>query len=166
MQSEGGSPGSPEMSFLCELGVSEFAQSINDLLYDSNSSQPREGVASGYMDMDDLQWAAPFERMVEAIKLVRERGPAYGYSLNVDKSIYLMAPIGRDASQDESLHNRVSLLMSLGAPTQSIKAHPQRQSLASPTALTKRRVERGCKALGSFIGAEECVLHELKINDK
>ena len=41
VQSEGGSPGSPEMSFLCELGVSEFAQSIADLLYDSNSSQPR-----------------------------------------------------------------------------------------------------------------------------
>ena len=30
VQSEGGSPSSPEMSFLYELGISEFAQSIND----------------------------------------------------------------------------------------------------------------------------------------
>ena len=48
------------------------------LLYDSNSSQPRKGVVSRYMD--DLQWAALFERMVEVIKFVRERGPAYGYT--------------------------------------------------------------------------------------
>ena len=49
VQSEGGSPGSPEMSFLYELGISEFVQSIDDLLYDSNSSQPRKGVVSGYI---------------------------------------------------------------------------------------------------------------------
>ena len=62
MQSDGGSPGSPEMSFLYELGISELAQSIDDLTFDSNSSQSRKGVASGYMD--DLQWATPFERIV------------------------------------------------------------------------------------------------------
>ena len=62
VQSEGGSPGSPEMSFLYELGISEFVQNIDDLLDDSNSSQPRKGVVSGYMD--DLQWATPFERIV------------------------------------------------------------------------------------------------------
>ena len=37
-QSEGGSPGSPEMSFLCELGISEFVKSIDDLMIDSNAS--------------------------------------------------------------------------------------------------------------------------------
>ena len=130
-QSEGGSPGSPEMSFLCELGISEFVKSIDDLMIDSNASQPRKGVASGHMD--DLQWAAPFERMAQAIKFVRERGPDYGYNLYMDKSIYLMAPIGRDISQDE-LFYRVNLLMTLGVPIQSIKVHPQRQSFVSPTA--------------------------------
>ena len=58
------------MSFLYELGVSEFARSVADLLYDANSSQPRKGVASGYVD--DLQWAAPFAKMVDVIKFVRE----------------------------------------------------------------------------------------------
>ena len=51
VQTEGGSPGSPEMSFLHELGVSDFVQNIADLLYDSNSSQPRKGVATGYMEL-------------------------------------------------------------------------------------------------------------------
>ena len=155
MQSEGGSLGYPKMSFLYELGISEFMQSIADLLYDSNSSQPRKGVVSG--NMDDLQWAAPFEKMVEVIKLVRERGPAYGYSLDMDKPIYLMAPIGRDILQDE-LFDRVNLLKSLGVPTQNIKAHPQCQSFLSPMVLTKRRIEWGCKILGAFVGADEYVL--------
>ena len=68
--------------------------SIDQLMFDSNASQSREGVVSGYMD--DLQWAAPFEKMVHVIKFVRDVGPDYGYNLNMDKSIYLMAPIGRD----------------------------------------------------------------------
>ena len=46
-QSEGDSPDSPEMSFLYELGISELAQGIDDLMCDSNASQPREGVVSG-----------------------------------------------------------------------------------------------------------------------
>ena len=145
-QAEGGSPGSPEMSLLYELGVSEFVKSVDDLTFDSNVPQLRKGVVSGYMD--ELQWAAPFERMVQVIKFVRERGPAYGYNLNMDKSIYLMAPIGRDISQDELLY-RVNLLMTLGLPIQNIKLHPQCQSFVSSTALAKRRLEWGCKALGS-----------------
>ena len=66
---------------------------------------------------------------------VRDRGPAYGYNLNMDKSIYLMAPIGRDISQDE-LFCRVKLLTTLGVPIQSIRVHPQCQSFVSPAALT------------------------------
>ena len=85
-QTEGGAPGSPEMSFLYELGISEFVQNIADLLYEPNSSQPRKGVVAGYMD--DLCWAAPFLKMVDVIKFVKARGPAYGYNLNMKKSIY------------------------------------------------------------------------------
>ena len=73
-----------------KLGLSEFVQNIADLLYDSNSSQPRKGVVAGYMD--DLCWAAPFGRMVDVIEFVKSRGPSYGYNLNMKKSTYLMAP--------------------------------------------------------------------------
>ena len=42
VQSEGGSPGSPEMSFLYELGISEFVQSIANLLDQTTSQQCSE----------------------------------------------------------------------------------------------------------------------------
>ena len=47
VQTEGGSPGSPEMSFLCELGISDFVQNIAELSSEPNSSQPRKGVVAG-----------------------------------------------------------------------------------------------------------------------
>ena len=99
VQSEGGSPGSPEMSFLYELGICEFVKNIADLLYDSNSSQPRKGVVAGYMD--DLCWAAPFAKMVDIIEFVKSRGPSYGYNLNMKKSIYLRL-LGRPAYHNMS----------------------------------------------------------------
>ena len=34
VQSEGGSPGSPEMSFLYELGINDFVHNITELLHD------------------------------------------------------------------------------------------------------------------------------------
>ena len=78
------------MNFLYELGISDFVQSVADLLHDSSSSHSRNGVVAGYID--DLHWAAPFEKTIEVIKFVMERGPAYGYSLNVKKRVYLTAP--------------------------------------------------------------------------
>ena len=46
-------------------------------------------------------------------------------------------------------------------PIQNIKVHPQCQSFVSPMVLTKRRIEWGCKVLGSFIETNEYVLREL-----
>ena len=116
-QSEGGSPGSPEMNFLYELGISDFVQSVADLLYDYESSNVRKGVVAGYID--DLYWAAPFEKMIEVIKFVMHRGPAYGYNLNMKKCVYLMAPLGRDMSQRE-LDVRLHALINFGIPIENI----------------------------------------------
>ena len=70
------------------LHLQKFVKNIADLLYDSNSSQPRKGVVTGYMD--DLCWAAPFTKMVDVIKFVKSRGPAYGYNLNMKKQLSLI----------------------------------------------------------------------------
>ena len=120
-KSEGGGPGSPEMSFLYELGINEFVQNVTSLLRDPNDQLEHDGVFAGYID--DLYWAATFDKMVEVIKFVLERGPAYGYSLNLKKSIYLMSPSTQRLSSDE-LHRRIRLLIDLGVPAQNIKAHP------------------------------------------
>lgn len=97
VQSEGDGPGSPKMSFLYELGISDFVRNIADLPYDPNSSQPRKGVVGGYID--DLYWAASFEKMVNVIKFVMDRGPAFGYKLNMKKCVYLMVPTNSGLSQ-------------------------------------------------------------------
>ena len=157
-QHEGGSPGSPEISFLYELGISDFVRNIADLLYEPSSSQPRKGVVAGYID--DLYWAAPFQRMIKVIKFVMERGPIYGYHLNMKKCIYLMAPTNEYLSRSE-MNKRINALMVLGLPTENIKIHPDCQSVVTPSVATKRRTEWGCKILGAFVGTDEYVIHEL-----
>ena len=99
----------------------------------------------------------PFAKMVDVIKFVRDRGPAYECNLNMKKSTYLMAPIERDLSQNE-LFERVDALTSLGVPIENIEVHPHCQSFVSPRALAKRRLEWGYKILGAFVGADEYVL--------
>ena len=68
-QCEGGSPGSPEMSFLYELGISSFIKNIDNLLHSTNASISDEGIVLSYVD--DLYWAAPFEKMIEIIQYVQ-----------------------------------------------------------------------------------------------
>ena len=80
-QTEGGSPGSPEMSFLYELGISTFIKNIDDLLRSTNASISDQGIVMSYID--DLYWAAPFPKMIEVIKYVQLNGPKYGYTLNM-----------------------------------------------------------------------------------
>lgn len=90
-QVEGGSPGTPEMSFLYELGISDFVSNVADLLrHTSSGNFNQEGSIVGYID--DLYWAAPFEKMVQVIALVQDNGADFGYRLNLKKSLHLMAP--------------------------------------------------------------------------
>ena len=102
--------------------------------------------------------AAPFAKMVDVIKFVKARGPAYGYNLNMKKSIYLMAPTRGRFSQQE-LIERINVLASLGLPIDVIKVHPRIikccQPSTSSAVLAKRSAQWGCKILGAFVGADE-----------
>ena len=98
--------------------------------------------------------------MIEVIRFVMVRGPAYGYNLNMKKSVYLMAPLGRDISQRD-LDVRIRALTNLGIPVDNVKIHPDCQSFVSPSVLAKRRVEWGFKILGAFVGTDEYVLRQL-----
>ena len=63
---------------------------------------------------------------VDVTKLVIERGSACGYSLNVKKCVYLMAPTAKKLTIDE-LGSRLPALIALGAPAQNAKTHPDCQ---------------------------------------
>ena len=95
---------------------------------------------------DDLCWAAPFTKMVDVIRFVKSRGPAYGYNLNMKKSTYLMAPGGSRLSQHE-LFERINVLVSLCLPIDNIKVHPHIisccQPSVSPTTLAKKKRSMG-----------------------
>ena len=159
VQSEGGGPGAPEMSFLYELGINEFVQNVADLLAKSDRLAPKKGLVCGFFD--DLYWAATFFKMAKVIKFVINRGPAFGYTLNMKKCIYLMAPTGEALSDDE-LDRRIATLTALGLPRENIRIHPDCQPDCSPEVAAKRRFEWGFKILGAFVGTDEFVMASLR----
>jgi len=140
-QSEGGSPGSPEMSFLYELSISPFIKNIEALCSSTNASITDEGIVMSYID--DLYWAAPFNKMVEIIEFVQLKGPNYGYNLNMDKCTYLLAPA---VTLDENeLNRRLDIIMQLGFPRSNIKIHPDTQQGISRELYQLRSEQWGCK---------------------
>ena len=158
-QTEGGSPGAPEMSFLYELGISEFIENVAQLIHAPPSRGSKKGLVAGYID--DFYWAATFPKMIEVIKFVLLRGPDYGYKLNMKKCVYLMAPSDHSLSDDE-LNDRVQLLMSLGLSASNIKIHPDCQRDVSCVVRDRRAAEWGFKVLGAFVGTDEFVVNALK----
>ena len=99
--------------------------------------------------------------MAKAIEFVIERGPAFGYTLNMKKCIYLMAPTAKALTDDE-LGQRLAVLTALGLPLENIKIHPDCQPQSPPDLVAKRRVEWGIKILGAFVGTDEYVLTSLR----
>ena len=58
-----------------------------NLLTTGDADYPNEGIVSSYVD--DLYWA--LLSPINVIDFVQKSGSDYGYRLNMDKSIYLMA---------------------------------------------------------------------------
>ena len=117
------------------------------------------GVVGGRVD--DLRWAAAFDKAVDATRLATQRGPAFGCSLSLKKSIYLMSPSTQRLSSDE-LHRRIRLLIDLGVPAQNIKIHPDCELGVSSALVDKRKAEWGFKILGGYVGTDEFVMNALQ----
>ena len=159
VQAEGGSPGAPEISFLYELGIDEFVQNMVDLLSDPNDVASKKGVFGGYIDY--LYWAATFDKMVQAIEFVIERGPAYGYNLNMKKCVYLMAPTAKKHTVDE-LRTKLATLIAMGILAQKIKIHPDCQCGLPAEVVANRKAEWDIKILGAFIGTDDYIMSALR----
>ena len=122
---------------------------------DSHSS--RKGIAFGYID--DLYWATHFTNMIEIIRFVKERGPEYGYRLNLGKCIYLLS---HNPSDRLSVDQKVARILDLGIPNENIKVHPDCEPYAPRELILKRQREYGFKMLGSFVGTDSFVLNALQ----
>ena len=135
------------------MGISKFITNVADLLRHASSNDPsQDGLIMGYID--DLYWAAPFEKMVQVIAFVQDNGPKYGYKLNLKKSIYLMST-SPNATTFEQLEERVQTLNSLGIPTSNVTIHPSCQRQTSSQVEQFRRLNWGFKALGAFVGTDD-----------
>ena len=113
----------------------------------------------GYID--DIYWAAPFQKMVQVITYVQVNGPKYGYNLNLNKSTYLMSPDSNATTEDE-LENRIHILNSLGIPTSNVKIHPRCLRQTSSQLEEFRRRNWGFKVLGAFVGTDDYVNQALQ----
>ena len=91
------------------------------------------------------------------IRYLREYGREYP---NYPKTSIVVSVCTKDLSRSE-MNKRINALMDLGLPMENIKIHPDNQSVVTPSVVTKRRTEWGCKILGAFVGTDEYVIHEL-----
>ena len=145
------------MGFGYELGVSGLIAEIVDQL--NLVEDVQSGLLAAYMD--DFYWATTYEKMVKVIERVQTVGPNYGYRLNMDKSIYLMAP-ALEYLSDQQLENRIKTLESLGIPRENIKIHPNCQNTCSSSIILQREEQWGIKVLGAYVGHHKYVAKHLE----
>ena len=94
--------------------------------------------------------------MIEVVKYVKLNGPSYGYTLNMNKCKYLLAP---SVILNEAELNR--RLDGLGIPMSNIKIHPNTQQNISPELYQSRLEQWGCKVFGAYVGTKECIKNSL-----
>ena len=97
--------------------------------------------------------------MIEIIRFVKERGPEYGYRLNLGKYLYLLSP---NTSDRLSVDQKIARTLDLGTPIENIKVHPDCEPDAPREFILTREREYGFKTLGSFVGTDSFVLNALQ----
>ena len=115
-----------------------------------------EGIISTIID--DISIATTFDKMVDALNILVEKGKEVGYFINFDKTQYLMSPV----DNHEELDRRMNILLNLGFKEDMIKIHPDSVSIDDkPIVLQERKVEYGVKLLGAFLGDSEYIKKNL-----
>ena len=126
----------------------------------ANSHHTDIGVITAYID--DLYWAAPFQKMIEIIKYVQLNGPSYGYTLNMNKCKYLLAP-SITLTEAELVH-RLDVIMELGIPMSNNKIHSNTQQNIPMELYQSRLKQWGFKVLGAYVGTKEYI--KISLNSK
>ena len=104
--------------------------------------------------IDDISIATTFDKMVDALNILVEKGKEVGYFINFDKTQYLMSPV----DNHDELDRRMNILLNLGFKEDMIKIHPDSVSIDNkPIVLQERKVEYGVKLLGAFLGDSEYI---------
>ena len=145
-QEEGLGPGATETSWLYDLAVAPLIEQVQQAICDEDT----QGIISTIID--DISIATTFDKMIDALNILVEKGKEVGYFINFDKTQYLMSPV----DNHNELKRRMNILLDLGFKEDMIKIHPDSVSFDDkPIVLQERKVEYGVKLLGAFLGDSE-----------
>ena len=95
-QEEGLGPGATETSWLYDLAVAPLIDEVQKTI----SGDGIEGIISTIID--DISIATTFDKMVDALNILVEKGKEVGYFINFDKTQYLMSPVDNHNELKES----------------------------------------------------------------
>jgi hypothetical protein len=109
--SEGCQQGDVLSMWFYAMAIHPFLQKIRNVL-------GNEGFTKWYAD--DGNTIAPFNKMTEIIRIVKEEGPKVGYYIKFSKGSYLL---GKCDTNDEAIR-RKSILVELGLNEETIHMHP------------------------------------------
>ena len=145
---EGSQQGCNLGNLLCGMAYTPLSRGLSKLLKDDQA----EGAFSKFF-VDDGTMVAPFDSMIKVLDFIRQQGPKVGYTINVQKSSYM---IGR-CEAAEAMRRR-DLLIQYGLKEENILIHPDNFSNGQPD-VDKRftREKFGAKILGSYVGSPEFI---------
>jgi hypothetical protein len=121
------------------VSIQPFLRSLRDVLGDA-------GFIKYFID--DGNVTGDFDGMVKAIEFIKQEGPKYGYTLNLNKGTYLLGRCGSDTALA-----RKNTLMGLGLSESIIVLHPDDE----PSSIG----DYGVTALGSYIGSDLFICSKL-----
>ena len=147
-QEEGLGPGATETSWLYDLAVAPLIEQVQQAISDEDT----QGIISTIID--DISIATTFDKMVDALNILVEKGKEVGYFINFDKTQYLMSPV----DNHDELDRRMNILLNLGFKEDMIKIHPDSVSIDDkPIDIQQRKIAYGVKLLGAFLGDSEYI---------
>ena len=139
---EGVHQGCVNAMWLYSMTIHPFLQGLRDIL-----------GADGFNKFfaDDGNIAASTEKMAQCIVYIFQEGPKYGYFLNREKGTYLLGK----CESNEVAEAKKQHLVGLGLNPAIIKFHPDND----PDHVS----EYGAKMVGSYLGSEVYVKHQLAL---
>jgi len=142
----------------CEIGAQQgdvwgtwiYCMALQPLFAKLKTALSSEGIALFFVD--DSNYCAPHNLMLETILTIQTEGPKYGYHINPDKGTNLL---GRCETSAEAI-GRKAALVQLGLNPDIIRIHPDNSPIPVEAA-----IRYGGKVLGAFIGSSNYIDSQL-----
>jgi hypothetical protein len=127
-----------------------YGMALQPLFAKLKTALSPDGIALYFVD--DSNYCAHHNLMLETILTIQTDGPKYGYHINPDKGTYLL---GRCETSAEAI-GRKAALVRLGLNPDIIRIHPDNSPIH-----VEATIHYGRKVLGAFIGSSNYIDSQL-----